>query len=198
MLEYADLLGDCPKAHRCRARALGDRRARGQVELARIYEQLQAYGRAVTLLEAAYRHQPSIAAYEYGRILFEHAADRQQDGIDLLRLGVEKKDPQCCAYLGRCLRRGRIEALRAHEALEVLQTAAQLDNVDGMIELGKLHQKTRSTPGLVYRAVNSAYQAGSARGAKGLAKCYRNGCGIHIDPEKADKLAAEARERTLS
>jgi hypothetical protein len=57
-----------------------------------------------------------------------------------------------------------------------------------------LHQKTRSAPGLVYRAFNSAYQAGSARGAKWLAKCYRNGWGTQINPEKADELAAEARD----
>jgi TPR repeat protein len=195
MLEYADLLGDCDKATQHRAQALSDSYAKEQVDMTRSYEQMQAHGRAVTFLEAAYRHQPSITIYEYGRVLLEHAADRLRDGRRLLRLGVEGRNAECCAYLGRCLRSGRIEALRPNEALEVLLTAARLRNVDGMIELGKLHQKTRSAPKLVYRAFNSAYQAGSARGAKWLAKCHRNGWGTQINREKADELTAEARDR---
>jgi serine/threonine protein kinase len=198
MLEYADLTRNAELG----AQALGRGLAKEQLAFGRMYTQDGVWrknvGRAIDLFEAARRDQPSIGFCELGRLLLEERPARRAEGIDLLRQGSEALNPDCCAFLGRCLRKGIFPEEVAGEAIKVLERAAPLKHSQSLIELGKAHLKSGSPTSQVHKFFKLAYHTGTARGAKWFARCFQNGWGVAPDRQMADRLMAEVAQRKRS
>jgi TPR repeat protein len=198
MLEYVDLTGNAL----LRTEALGPGLSKKQLAFGRMYAQGGVWGkkvdRAIELFEAARRQQPLIGCYELGQLLVRERPARRDDGIGLLRQGAAAGNPDCCAFLGRCLRIGAFPETHPGEAISVLEKAAPLRHSPSLIELGKVHLKNGSPTSQVYTFFKRAYETGSARGAKWYAKCLQNGWGITPDPQKAAQLMAEVPQKEKS